>query len=483
MAITSLPSDYGIGTLGDAAFNFVDLLVDLKQRYWQILPIGPTSFGDSPYQSISAFAGNPYLIDLDDLVRDGLLMESEIRSYNWGADEKDVDYANLFENRFQILKKAFERFDTAKPSFRKFEEDNDCWLADYALFMAVKGKENNREWMAWEPGIRNRTPEALQEYTELLKEEILFWKFCQYKFYEQWKFLKQYANTRGIQIIGDIPLYMAMDSADVWADRKLFLLEEDGSQQHVAGSPPDNFSEEGQKWGNPVYDYSYMEEHQFDWWRHRIEKNAALYDVIRIDHFLGVVRYYTIPFQEKDCCNGKWNKGPGKKLTDVMEESAGDCRIIADIAGSAIAGSRKLLARIGWPGSKILMFAFDGNTGNENLPHNFEENNIVVYTGTHDNDTVVGYFRDKTEYELAYLYEYLNIGSKEEIPDALIRLAYSSIADVVIIPMQDILQLGNEARMNQPSTVGQNWKWRVGKDTLSEERRAWIRTIAAVYRR
>ena len=274
-----------------------------------------------------------------------------------------------------------------------------------------------------------------------------------------------------------------MDSADVWADRKLFLLEEDGSQQHVAGSPPDNFSEEGQKWGNPVYDYSYMEEHQFDWWRHRIEKNAALYDVIRIDHFLGVVRYYTIPFQEKDCCNGKWNKGPGKKLTDVMEESAGDCRIIVDNAGSAIAGSRKLLTRIGWPGSKILMFAFDGNTGNENLPHNFEENNIVVYTGTHDNDTIVGYFRDKTEYELAYLYEYLNIGSKEEIPDALIRLAYSSIADVVIIPMQDILQLGNEARMNQPSTVGQNWKWRVGKDTLSEERRAWIRTIAAVYRR
>ena len=276
MAITSLPSDYGIGTLGDAAFNFVDLLVDLKQRYWQILPIGPTSFGDSPYQSISAFAGNPYLIDLDDLVRDGLLMESEIRSYNWGADEKDVDYANLFENRFQILKKAFERFDTAKPSFRKFEEDNDCWLTDYALFMAVKGKENNREWMAWEPGIRNRTPEALQEYTELLKEEILFWKFCQYKFYEQWKFLKQYANTRGIQIIGDIPLYMAMDSADVWADRKLFLLEEDGSQQYVAGSPPDNFSEEGQKWGNPVYDYSYMEEYRFDWWRHRIEKKRSV---------------------------------------------------------------------------------------------------------------------------------------------------------------------------------------------------------------
>ena len=349
--------------------------------------------------------------------------------------------------------------------------------------MAVKGKENNREWMAWEPGIRNRTPEALQEYKDLLKEEILFWEFCQYKFYEQWKSLKQYANTRGIQIIGDIPLYMAMDSADVWANRKLFLLEEDGTQQYVAGSPPDNFSQEGQKWGNPIYDYSYMEEHQFDWWRHRIEKNAALYDVIRIDHFLGVVRYYTIPFQEEDCCNGKWNKGPGKKLTDVMEESAGDCRIIADNAGNAIAGSRKLLARIGWPGSKILMFAFDGNTGNENLPHNFEENNTVVYTGTHDNDTIVGYFRDKTEYELAYLYEYLNIGSKEEIPDALIRLAYSSIADVVIIPMQDILQLGNEARMNQPSTVGQNWKWRVGRDTLSEERRAWIRTIAAVYRR
>ena len=484
MHISSLPSKYGIGKMGKSAYDFVDFLVSAGVKCWQILPLSPTSYGDSPYQSFSVYAGNPYFIDFETLKREGLIKKSDYEDIKWQDNDHQVNYSIIYNNCFKVLRQAYKTYkrDISK-RYKTFVEKNSSWLDDYALFMAVKGKENNREWMAWEPGIRNRTPEALQEYTELLKEEILFWKFCQYKFYEQWKFLKQYANTRGIQIIGDIPLYMAMDSADVWADRKLFLLEEDGSQQHVAGSPPDNFSEEGQKWGNPVYDYSYMEEHQFDWWRHRIEKNAALYDVIRIDHFLGVVRYYTIPFQEKDCCNGKWNKGPGKKLTDVMEESAGDCRIIADNAGSAIAGSRKLLARIGWPGSKILMFAFDGNTGNENLPHNFEENNIVVYTGTHDNDTIVGYFRDKTEYELAYLYEYLNIGSKEEIPDALIRLAYSSIADVVIIPMQDVLQLGNEARMNQPSTVGQNWKWRVGKDTLSEERRAWVRTIAAVYRR
>lgn len=483
MAITSLPSAYGIGTLGDAAFNFVDLLVDLKQRYWQILPIGPISFGDSPYQSTSAFAGNPYLIDLDDLIRDDLLMESEVRSYNWGIDERDVDYANLFENRYQILKKAFERFDTTKASFEKFAEDNSYWLEDYAVFMAIKTEKDNCEWITWEKDIRNYKAEAVDAYKQKLHNQIDFWKFCQYKFFEQWSVLKQYANTRGIQIIGDIPLYMAMDSADVWANRRLFQLGKNGELQQVAGSPPDNFTEDGQKWGNPVYDWDCMENESFDWWYHRMELNSRLFDVIRIDHFLGVVRYYTISVKESNNKNGKWNKGPGKKLTDVIEQAVGGCKIIADSVGVQLAGAKKLMNRLGWPGIRILMFAFDGDTANENLPHNFEESNQVFYTGTHDNDTIVGYFRDKTEYELAYLYEYLNISSKEEIPDGFIRLAYSSIADVVMIPMQDVLQLGNEARMNQPSTIGHNWRWRVGRETLSEERRAWIRTMATVYRR
>ena len=483
MAITSLPSSYGIGTLGDAAFRFVDLLVDLKQRYWQVLPIGPTSYGDSPYQSLSSFAGNPYLIDLDRLMREELLTQEEIRGFNWGSDERDIDYANLFENRFQVLKLAFERFDTEQTSFCQFVERNSFWIEDYAQFMTIKTELGNREWMTWPDELKLHDEKAVTSYCEKLKGQTDFWKFTQYKFYEQWNELRQYANARGIQLIGDIPLYAALDSADVWACREYFQTEADGTLKHVAGSPPDSFAEEGQVWGNPLYNWDYMEKHGFEWWKNRMRINAGLYDVIRIDHFLGIVKYYSIPTKHEGAKNGKWNKGPGKKLIDAVEAELGSCKVIAENIGTPIPGAKKLLGRVGWPGIKILMFAFDGDTANEHLPHNYTETNQVVYAGTHDNETIVGHFRDKTEYELAYLYEYMNINSKEEIPDAFIRLAYSSIADVVVVQMQDILKLGNEARMNQPSTVGQNWKWRLGTDTLSEERRAWIRTLATVYRR
>ena len=417
LAITSLPSSYGIGTLGDAAFQFIDLLVDLKQRYWQVLPIGPTSFGDSPYQSYSAFAGNPYLIDLDDLVQEKLLSVEEIRSFHWGNDEADI--------------------------------------------------------------------EALKEYETTLHADILFYEFCQFEFFKQWKKLKEYANNRGIQLIGDLPFYVALDSVDVWANRELFLLEEDGTPKGVAGSPPDAFSENGQKWGSPVYNWSRMEEDGFAWWQARMLEHAKLFDVIRLDHFAAIVKYYVVPNKAEDGRSGKWSRGPGKKLTDAIEKVIGDTHIIVeDIAGkSPIPGVKKLMARTGWPGIKILMFAFGDDTANEHLPHNYTDCNLVVYAGTHDNETIVGYFRDKTDYELAYLYEYLNIKYKEEIPDALIRAAYASIADVVIIQMQDLMKLGNEARMNAPSTVGRNWRWRIGTDELSEERRAWIRTLASVYHR
>lgn len=483
MAITSLPSSYGIGTLGDAALRFVDLLVDLKQRYWQVLPIGPTSFGDSPYQSLSAFAGNPYLIDLDNLVRDGLLTKEEIQSFRWGNDDKDIDYANLFENRFQVLKLAFERFNPERPDFLEFVALHRDWLEDYAQFMAIKTELGNIGWAFWEAGLRNREEEALASYCGKLEKQITFWKFTQYEFFEQWSSLKQYANTRGIQIVGDIPLYVAYDSADVWAHRERFQIEGDGSMAYVAGSPPDSFSEEGQKWGNPLYDWENMEQEDFFWWKKRMKVSAHFFDVVRIDHFLGIVKYYGIPAEEESARGGRWNKGPGKKLTDAMETELGTCKVIAENIGIAIPGAKKLMSRIGWPGIKILMFAFDGDTANEHLPHNYTEPNLVVYAGTHDNETIVGHFRDKTEYELAYLYEYMNIDAKEQIPDAFIRLAYSSIADVVIVQMQDILRLGNEARMNHPSTVGNNWRWRIGRDTMSEERRAWIRTMATVYRR
>lgn len=483
LSVTSLPSDYGIGTLGEEAFGFVDLLVDLRQRYWQVLPLGPTSYGDSPYQSFSAFAGNPYLIDLNELIREGLLTKSQVKSYNWGDDESDIEYAVIFENRFQVLQKAFERFDTREKGYTAFCRENEEWLEDYSFFMALKTFSENKEWLLWEEGLRNREPECMKRYRKQLKEQIDFWKFCQYKFFGQWKRLKKYANARGIQIIGDIPLYVALDSADVWAHREEFLLGADGRPEVVAGCPPDAFSDDGQKWGNPIYDWERMEKEDFSWWKSRMKANSALYDVIRIDHFIGVVKYYSIPAEDPDARGGKWNKGPGKKLTDAIEESVGESRIIAEDLGVSVPGVKKLMLKTGWPGMKILLFAFDGNTAHEYLPHNYTDTNTAVYAGTHDNDTIVGYFREKTEYELAFLYEYLGIEAKEEIPDAIIRLAYSSIADIVIMQMQDILKLGNEARMNLPSTIGQNWRWRFTREGLSEERRTWLRTLSAIYRR
>lgn len=485
LAVTSLPSSYGIGTLGEAAFQFVDLLVDLKQRYWQVLPIGPTSFGNSPYQSYSAFAGNPYLIDLDDLVKEGLLLPEEVRSFNWGSDEAEIDYATIYENRYKVLRMAFARFSVEEEAFLTFIEEADDWLSDYSLYTALKRHFGDREWQSWDEPLARREPEAVKEYQRILHNEIMFCKFCQYEFFRQWKQLKTYANSRGIQMIGDMPLYVAADSVDVWANQELFLLGKDGRPEVVAGAAPDAFSKTGQVWGSPVYDWDYMEGNGFEWWQKRVAENAELFDVIRLDHFAGIVRYYTVAADAKDGRMGKWHKGPGRKLTDAMIQVLGDTSVIVDDIGNKtqIPGVKKLKNKTGWAGIKILMFAFDEDTANEHLPHNYEDSNIVVYAGTHDNDTIVGYFRDRSDYELAYLYEYLNIKSKDEIPDALIRAAYASIADVAVIQMQDLMKLGREARMNAPSTIGRNWQWRIVKDTLSEERRAWIRTMATIYRR
>ena len=483
LPVASLPSKYGIGTFGRAAYEFVDLLVDLHQKYWQVLPLGPTSYGDSPYQSFSAFAGNPYYIDLDILKEDGLLTKEEIEAFSWGDDEEDISYGILFKNRFPVLKKAFERFDTEDVSFREFCREQENWLDGYSFYMALKTFSENVEWTAWEPDIRDRKSKALEEYRVRLADEILFWKFCQYEFFDQWGKLRSYANNRGIRIIGDIPLYVSMDSADVWEHRELFQVDRSGKAQLVAGCPPDAFSDDGQKWGNPLYDWDKMEQEDFSWWRRRIEANAKLYDVIRFDHFIGVVRYYSVPAKDTHARNGHWRKGPGKKLTDAMAESLGESRMIVEDLGVVVPGVKRLVQRTGWPGMKILLFAFDGNADHEFLPHNYPNSNMVVYGGTHDNEPLMGFFNEKCEYELAFLYNYLNINNKEEIVDAIIRLAYGSIADVAIFQMQDLLKLGMEARTNLPATIGTNWRWRLGKKELSEERREWLRTLAIVYRR
>lgn len=483
LAISSLPSDYGIGTLGAEAFHFVDLLVELRQRYWQVLPLGPTSYGDSPYQSFSAFAGNPYFIDLSSLIKEGLLTTDEVRAFNWGHDGSDVDYGILFENRMSVLKMAFARFDKKNKLYIEFCNIHYEWLDDFALFMALKEHFENKSWLDWEICIRNREPDALSKYKSELADSISFHCFCQYEFFKQWNRLRNYANKKGIKIIGDMPFYAALDSADVWVKRNQFLLNEMGNTDLVAGCPPDAFSGSGQRWGNPLYNWDYIEQNGFDWWQRRVKLSKQLFDIIRLDHFTGIVKSYAIPADVSDTKCGKWLKGPGKKIVDAIQEVIGDSEIIAENIGVFVPGANKIIQRAGWSQIKILLFAFDGNTGNEYLPHNYKDCNQVIYAGTHDNETISGYFKDKTEYELAFLYEYLNIKSKEEIPDALIRLAYSSIANVVIFQMQDILKLGNEARMNYPSTVGRNWRWRIWNQSISEETKEWIRTMSIIYRR
>lgn len=484
LPISSLPSNYGIGTFGKAAYDFVNSLVDAEQTYWQVLPIGPTSFGDSPYQSFSAFAGNPYFIDLDYLIKEGLLTKSDVTSKAWGEDESDIDYATIFNSRFEVLKIAFKNSKHQnKKEYITFCEDNTYWLEDYSFYMALKGDFDNQSWTEWDEDIKFREAAAIHKYQEKLKEEIEFWKFCQFKFYEQWTELKKYANKNGVQIIGDIPLYVSMDSADVWVHGRLFELDERKNPINVAGVPPDCFSETGQRWGNPLYDWDTMEKDDFSWWRERMKANATLYDVIRIDHFIGVVRYYKIPSECPTAMEGVWEKGPGRKLTDAIVESIGDAKIIAEDLGLVVQSVVDLMQETGWPGMKIMQFAFDGVNTNNNLPHTYQNTNMLVYGGTHDNETLVGFFEEKTEKEMKYTYQYLNVTKKEEVPSAIIRAAYASVADCAIMQMQDILELDNSARMNLPSSVGQNWRWRLTEGQFTKKHIVQLKELAEVYGR
>lgn len=484
MPISALPSPYGIGTLGKESYRFADFLQSIGCIYWQVLPVGPTSFGDSPYQSFSAFAGNPYFIDLDILVTEGLLEKEEITRYSWQVSEDEIAYDRIYQYRFEVLKKAFERSHHRKTKeFQEFCKANAYWLDDYALYMAVKNHFDSHEWQLWDEDIRFRTQEAVDAYTSKLAEEIEYWKFVQFKFRQQWDAFRAYVNGKGIKIIGDIPLYVAEDSSDVWVHSELFEMDERKKPINVAGVPPDLFSENGQRWGNPLYRWDVMEQDDFTWWRERMKASAALYDVIRIDHFIGIVNYYSIPVTCPTAKIGEWKEGPGKKLTDAINESIGNAKIIAEDLGAVTAKVRRLMKITGYPGMKVLEFGLEGPADHEYLPHNYKHTNLVAYTGTHDNETLVGFLQDKSDKTLAFAYRYFNVKTKEELPYAIIRTLYSSIADVVIVQMQDFLELDNRARMNFPSTIGGNWKWRMKNSQYGELNIDRLKELAYLYAR
>lgn len=482
LSVSSLPSAYGIGTFGKEAYHFVDQLWEAKQSYWQVLPIGPTSYGDSPYQSFSTFAGNPYYIDLDMLVEEGLLESEDLTCIDWGALSYDVDYQKMYENRYRVLKKAFYRCSlTEKRKIAVYVEENADWLTDYTLFMACKDYFGGKSWLEWEEGIKMRSPVSIAYYSELLREKVQFWQFVQYKFDEQWNRLKRYANEKNIKIIGDIPIYVALDSADVWSNTKQYRLDEKLNPVDVAGCPPDAFSDYGQKWGNPLYNWETMERDGFLWWKKRIVDAAKRYDVIRIDHFIGIVRYYAIPVQGLPA-DGEFKDGPGEALIHAINEVLGESKIIAEDLGVLVPKVRKTLKESGYPGMKVLEFAFDANPENEYLPHCYQ-NNCVVYSGTHDNETLEGYFESLSKKELDFLYAYTGAGKKEELTKAVIAMAYRSVADTVIIQMQDVLEKDNRARMNLPSTVGKNWKWRMKQGEFGKKEVLWLKTLSQTFGR
>ena len=474
MPISSLPGKYGIGCFNLKAYEFVDFLRDAGQTYWQILPIHPTSYGDSPYQSFSTFAGNPYFIDLEALIAEGVLSNAECDSVFFGDEEDDINYAALYEGRKILLTMAYERSRISEnPEYQKFTADNGWWLEDYALFMALKDFFNGQCWYEWPEDIRLRYDYALDHYRRELYFDIEYQKYLQFKFFQQYGWLKNYANSQGVKIIGDIPIYVAMDSADTWANPRLFQLDDRNMPTAVAGCPPDGFSATGQLWGNPLYRWDYHRETGFDWWLTRLWYVYQLYDVTRIDHFRGFDEYYSIPYGHKTAEFGHWEKGPGIELFRRAEEVLGWHEVIAEDLGFVTDSVRQLVRDSGFPGMKVLQFAFDSrDTGSarDYLPHNYTEN-AVVYTGTHDNDTTIGWFEaiSDDDWNLArdYLCDFYT--PDEEMDRPFVALAMQSIARMCIIPMQDYLGLGTEARMNTPSTIGCNWRWRMTEDQFTED--------------
>ena len=487
LPVSSLPGKYGIGCFSKEAYDFVDVLEKANQKYWQILPIGPTSYGDSPYQSFSTFAGNPYFISLEKLIEEELLTEEECNSVDFGENNEYIDYEKLYNGRFNLLKKAYKRSNPEDEGFKKFVEENGFWIEDYAMFMTIKAEHNGESFELWEDEIRVRKPEAMERYREKFKDEILFYKFIQFKFYEQWFKLKEYANDKGIKIIGDIPIYVAYDSADVWSHPELFQMDNDGKPTAVAGCPPDGFSATGQLWGNPLYKWEYHKQTNYDWWIKRIERSVQLYDVVRIDHFRGFDEYYSIPAGDKDATNGHWEKGPGIDLFNAIKYCLGNVNIIAEDLGYITDSVRQLVNDSGFPNMKVLEFAFDSRDSSgpkDYLPYNYDKN-CVVYTGTHDNETLKGWLDSIEPEEIEMIQKYIGrkVEDKSELVDEVIRMAQASTANTCIIPMQDYLHLDNKARMNTPSTLGGNWCWRAKSTQITKKLSNTIKELTVIYGR
>lgn len=482
MPISCLPSPWGIGTMGKAAREFVDFLAKAGQSCWQILPVGPTSYGDSPYQSFSSFAGNPYFIDLDDLAEEGLLEREEYDQLDWGTDPESVDYERLYQNRYSVLQKACARLDRAG-EFSDFCAAQSAWLEDYALFMALKDKFGGRSWQEWPEKLRLRREKALDAARKELEEEILFWKGVQYLFFRQWGRLKALANGKGISIIGDLPIYVSGDSADVWANPEQFQLDEEGRPTEVAGCPPDGFSEDGQLWGNPLFDWERMKKDNYAWWMERIAFQFQIYDVLRIDHFRGFDAYYAIPYGDKTARNGRWRPGPGIAFFQTVKKTLGKKEIIAEDLGFLTDSVRKMLRQSGFPGMKVLQFAFDSrDTGSDYLPHCYTPH-CVVYAGTHDNDTILGWMKSAPKKDVQFAKEYLRLNSREGYHWGMMRAAWASPADLAVMQMQDLLGLDGRARMNTPSTLGDNWKWRALPGSYGEKLAKRLYREMKVYQR
>lgn len=487
--ISSIPSKFGIGSFSKEAYEFVDFLHESGQGYWQILPIGPTGFGDSPYQPFSAFAGNPYFISPEKLIEDGLLTWDEANGFDFGNDENRVDYGALYNGRFKLLRIAFERFKAngglKSADYKKFIKKEEFWIEDYCLFMALKGKFEGMSWQDWDKEYKLRDANTMKKISKELADSIEFFKYIQFEFGKQWDKLHEYASSKNIKIIGDIPFYVSLDGADAWSHPEAFQMKKDATPTVIAGCPPDAFSATGQLWGNPIYDWKSRKESGYEWWMKRLERSYEFYDVIRIDHFHGFSEYYAVPYGDKTAEKGKHCKGPGKDFFDVVKARFGDLtgKMIAEDLGTVTKENQQLLIDSGIPGMKVLQYAFT-SWDSFYITHRHIKN-CVVYTGTHDNTTARAWIEEIGDGDRDFVRRYINSTNSDygAFVWDFIREAYRSVADLCIIPLQDYLVLGKEARINAPGTGDGNWQWRLKPNFLSKELAKSIKTLAETYGR